>query len=57
MRMINRVLWLLVYPRLRHLLILSEKQFRRRVNEYVQYYNEDYPPQGIDQWTPAGTAR
>jgi len=36
-----------------HILILSEKQLRRRVNEYVQYYNVDRPHQGIDQRTPA----
>jgi putative transposase len=37
-----------------HILILSEKQLRRLVNEYVQHFNEDRPHQGIDQRIPAG---
>jgi putative transposase len=37
-----------------HILILSEKQLRRLVNDYVQYFNEDRPHQGIDQRVPAG---
>jgi transposase InsO family protein len=36
------------------ILILSEKQLRRLVNEYVQFFNEDRPHQGIDQRIPAG---
>lgn len=36
-----------------HILILSEKQLRRLVNEYVQYFNEDRPHQGINQRIPA----
>jgi putative transposase len=37
-----------------HILILSEKQLRRIVNEYVQYFNTDRPHQGIDQRIPTG---
>jgi transposase InsO family protein len=37
-----------------HILILSEKQWCRLVNGYVQYFNEDRPHQGIDQRIPAG---
>jgi putative transposase len=36
-----------------HILILSEQQLRRLVNEYVQYFNEDRPHQGINQRIPA----
>ena len=36
-----------------HILILSEKQLRCLVNEYVQYFNGDRPHQGIDQRIPA----
>jgi transposase InsO family protein len=35
-----------------HVLILSEKQLRRHVKEYVRYYNEDRPHQGIDHCLP-----
>jgi putative transposase len=35
-----------------HVLILSEKQLRRLVNEYVDYFNEDRPHQGINQRIP-----
>jgi putative transposase len=37
-----------------HVLILSKKQLRRLVNDYVQYFNEDRPHQGINQRIPAG---
>jgi transposase InsO family protein len=37
-----------------HILILSEKQLRRLVKEYVQYFNADRPHQGIDQRIPSG---
>lgn len=37
-----------------HILILSEKQLYRLVNEYVRYFNEDRPHQGISQRIPAG---
>lgn len=36
-----------------HVLILSEKQLRRLMTEYVQYFNEDRPHQGINQRIPA----
>jgi len=36
-----------------HILILSEKQLRRLVKEYVQYFNADRPHQGIDQRIPS----
>ncbi len=39
---------------LNHILVLSEKQLRRILNEYVQYFNADHPHQGIDQRIPAG---
>jgi putative transposase len=35
-----------------HILSLREKQLRRRVNEYVRYFNEDRPHQEIDQRNP-----
>lgn len=37
-------------------LILSEKQFRRLVKEYVDYFNEDRPHQGIHQPIPSASA-
>jgi putative transposase len=37
-----------------HILILSEKHLRRLVNEYVQYFNEERPHQGINQRIPSG---
>jgi transposase InsO family protein len=37
-----------------HILIPSEKQLRRLMNEYVQSFNQDRPHQGIDQRIPAG---
>jgi putative transposase len=36
-----------------HILVASEKQLRRLVNEYVQFFNEDRPHQGINQRIPA----
>lgn len=36
-----------------HSLVLSEKQLRRLVNEYAQYFNDDRPHQGINQRIPA----
>jgi len=33
--------------------LLSEKQLRRLVHEYVQFFNEDHPHQGINQRIPA----
>jgi putative transposase len=36
-----------------HVLILNEKQLHRLVHEYVQYFNEDRPHQGINQRIPA----
>lgn len=36
-----------------HTLVLSEKQLRRLVNEYVHYFNDDRPHQGIHQRIPA----
>lgn len=36
-----------------HMLILNEKQLRRVVREYVCYFNEDRPHQGIDQRIPS----
>jgi transposase InsO family protein len=36
-----------------YILILSEKQLRRFVNDYVQYFNDDRPHQGINQRIPA----
>lgn len=35
------------------ILILSEKQLRRLVKEYVQHFNADRPHQGIDQRIPS----
>jgi putative transposase len=37
-----------------HILILSERQLRRLVNEYVQYFNDERPHQGINQRIPSG---
>lgn len=36
-----------------HMLILREKQLRRIVKEYVEYFNEDRPHQGIHQRMPS----
>ncbi|HEX3053139.1 MAG TPA: integrase core domain-containing protein [Aggregatilineaceae bacterium] len=36
-----------------HILVLSEKQLRRLVNEYVPYFNDDRPHQCIHQCIPA----
>ena len=36
-----------------HTLVLSEKQLRRLVNEYVHYFNDDRAHQGIHQRIPA----
>jgi putative transposase len=35
-----------------HILILSDKQLRRRVKEYGRYYNEDRPHQEINECLP-----
>ena len=37
-----------------HVIILSEKQLCCLVHDYVQYFNEDRPNQGIDQHIPSG---
>jgi putative transposase len=39
-----------------HMLILSEKHLRRVVQEYVCYFNEDRPHQGLHQRIPSGPA-
>ena len=39
-----------------HILILSEKQLRRAVQEYVSYFNGDRPHQGIYQRVPSTLA-
>jgi putative transposase len=39
-----------------HMLILSEKQLRRIVKEYVAYFNDDRPHQGIHQRIPSAPA-
>ncbi len=39
-----------------HILILSEKYLRHVVQEYVSYFNEDRPHQGIHQRTPSAPA-
>ena len=39
-----------------HMLILSEKQLRRMVKEYVAYFNDDRPHQGIHQRIPPAPA-
>ena len=36
-----------------HVLVLSEQQLCCLVNEYVQYFNDDRPHQGINQRIPA----
>ena len=36
-----------------HILMLSEKHSRRLVKEYVAYFNEDRPHQGIHQRIPS----
>jgi putative transposase len=36
-----------------HILILSEKHLRRVVQEYVCYFNEDRPHQGLHQRIPS----
>ncbi|MCZ7543266.1 MAG: transposase [Anaerolineae bacterium] len=40
-----------------HLIILSERHLRRVLREYVRYYNEARPRQGLDQATPIPLAR
>lgn len=39
-----------------HLIILNEQQLRRVTREYVNFYNEHRPHQGIGQRRPNGTA-
>ena len=39
-----------------HMLILSEKQLRRLVKEYVDYFNDDRSHQGILQRIPSALA-
>ncbi len=39
-----------------HILILSEKHLRRTVQEYVDYFNDDRPHQGIHQRIPSAPA-
>ena len=39
-----------------HLIILNEQQLRRVIREYISYYNESRPHQGINQYRPNGTA-
>ena len=36
-----------------HLLIINQQQLRRILNEFVTYYNQSRPHQGIDQHIPA----
>ena len=38
-----------------HLLVLGETQLRRVLREYVRYFNDDRPHQGIAQQIPAGS--
>jgi transposase InsO family protein len=35
-----------------HLLILGERHLERTLSEYVRYFNEDRPHQGIEQQIP-----
>jgi putative transposase len=37
-----------------HLIILNEKHLRQVLKEYVDYYNERRPPQGLGQDSPLG---
>jgi putative transposase len=37
-----------------HLIILNENHLRRVLNEYVEYYNDRRPHQGLDQDSPSG---
>ena len=37
-----------------HLIILNENRLRRVLNEYVEYYNNCRPRQGLDQDSPSG---
>lgn len=39
-----------------HLIILNEEQLRQVTREYISYYNEHRPHQGIEQRRPNGTA-
>jgi len=39
-----------------HMLILSEKQLRRIVKEYMGHFNDDRPHQGINQRIPSAPA-
>jgi transposase InsO family protein len=39
-----------------HMLTLSEKQLRCMVKEYVTYFNDDRPHQGVHQRIPSATA-
>ena len=39
-----------------HILLLGEQHLRRLLREYVDYFNECRPHQGIGQATPTGTA-
>ena len=39
-----------------HMLILGEKQLRRIVKEYVTYFNNDRPHQGLHQRIPSAQA-
>ena len=43
-------------PRATRLLLFGERHLRRVLREYVTYYNESRPHQGIDQAIPKGTA-
>jgi putative transposase len=40
-----------------YMLILSERHLRRIVTEYVTYFNQARPHQGIDQRIPCGSPR
>ena len=40
-----------------HLLILGEGQLRRVLREYVRYFNDDRPHQGLAQQVPNGSRR
>jgi putative transposase len=36
------------------LIILNENHLRRVLNEYIEYYNDRRPHQGLDQDSPSG---